>query len=83
MRLEDESMPLLSLECVSKRSFDDHIDASIREITSEREIEVVRDNTSGIGGEAGISKIITVRGRRESSERYRSQSTGTGAAPTF
>jgi replication-associated recombination protein RarA len=59
---EDEAMPILSIECISRRSFDDHVDTAIREITSEREIEIVQAGSSEVGGEAGISKVITIKG---------------------
>jgi hypothetical protein len=59
---EDEGMQLLSVECVSRRSFDAHIDMAIREITSEREVEIVEAGSREMGAEAGISKVITIRG---------------------
>jgi len=51
---EDEGMPTISIRTRSK-SFDDIIDEAIRKVTSEREVEIVRTNASGAGGEAGIT----------------------------
>jgi hypothetical protein len=70
---QDEEMTLLSVEATSRRSFDDLIDAAIREVTTEREIEVVRSGSSEKGVEAGISKVITLKGhvRNEKGQEVR------------
>lgn len=58
---EDEGMPMISIRTRSK-SFDDIIDEAIRYVTSEREVEVVRTEASGAGGEAGITSHVTIKG---------------------
>jgi AAA domain len=59
---EDVEMGVLSVQCRSKRSFDFHVDQAIREITTERDIEVIRDTSKEGGFEAGVSNVITLKG---------------------
>ncbi|HVH52351.1 MAG TPA: hypothetical protein VM690_09415, partial [Gaiellaceae bacterium] len=58
---EDEGMKMISIKEVSK-SFDDLIDSAIRQVTAEREVEIVRTTGSGGGGEIGITSHVTVKG---------------------
>jgi len=58
---EDEGMKILSIKARSK-SFDELIDMAIREVTAEREVEIVRTSGSGAGGEVGISSHVTIKG---------------------
>jgi AAA domain len=60
---EDEDMGYVSVECASRWTFEEHIDAAIRELVTQREIETVEEATSDRGGEAGISTVITLRGQ--------------------
>jgi hypothetical protein len=55
-------MPVLSIAATSKRSFDDLVDIAIREVTLERDVEVVRSGTTGGGFEGGVTSHITIRG---------------------
>jgi hypothetical protein len=59
---DDEGMPVLSIAATSKRSFDDLVDIAIREVTLERDVEVVRSGTTGGGFEGGVTSHITIRG---------------------
>ena len=59
---DDEGMPVLSIAATSKRSFDDLVDVAIREVTLERDVEVVRSGTTGGGFEGGVTSHITIRG---------------------
>ena len=58
---EDESMKVLSIRTRSM-SFDKLIDTAIREVTMEREVEVIRRQGSGAGGEVGITSHVTIKG---------------------
>src|SRR5690242_13096169 len=58
---EDEGMRMLSIKARSK-SFDQLIDTALREVTSEREVEVVRTSGSGAGGEVGVTSHVTIKG---------------------
>lgn len=58
---EDEGMKMISIKARSK-SFDELIDMAIREVTAEREVEIVRTSGSGGGGEVGLSSHVTIKG---------------------
>ncbi len=46
---EDEGMRVLSIPAMSNRTFDDLIDTAIRELTMERDVEVIRSQRKGAG----------------------------------
>lgn len=58
---EDEGMQMISIKARSM-SFDELIDMAIREVTAEREVEIVRTSGSGGGGEVGLTSHITIKG---------------------
>jgi AAA ATPase domain len=58
----DESMPVLFVSCQTHMSFDDHIDAAIRELVDERQVARSRDRSKNRGRTLGISRPITIRG---------------------
>jgi hypothetical protein len=59
---EDEGMQVLSVAALSKRTFDDLIDTAIREVTIERDVEIIRSGATGRGFEGGITSHITIKG---------------------
>src|SRR5690242_10218038 len=71
---EDEGMKLISIKARS-RGFDELIDTAIRQVTSEREVEIVRTSGRGAGGEAGITSHITITGhlKNEKGQQVRVQ----------
>lgn len=64
---EDGETSMLTVECRSRRSFDDHCEDGLRQLIDFEEVEVVDERTTAREGEAGVSKIITLKGtlRRE------------------
>jgi hypothetical protein len=62
---EDEHMEVVPIRCRSKQTFDWHVDAAIREVTTDHEVEIVRSETKSGGGELGINKVITIKGHLE------------------
>jgi hypothetical protein len=58
---EDERMQMLSISVRSK-SFDELVDTALREVTSEREVEVMRTKGRGAGGELGVTSHVTIKG---------------------
>lgn len=70
---EDEAMHVLSIAATSNRAFDELIDTAIREVTLERDVEIVRSSRAGSGIEGGISSHITIRGhlKNEKGEQVR------------
>src|SRR5512133_2226018 len=58
----DEEMPVLSIAAMSGRTFEDLIDTAIREVTLERDVEVVRSGSTGGDVEAGVTSHITIKG---------------------
>jgi AAA domain len=59
---EDEDMKVLSIRAISKRTFDQLVDMAIREVTMERDVEIVRTGSTGSGLEGGITSHITIKG---------------------
>jgi len=58
---EDENMRVLSIKAQSK-TFENLIDTAIREVTMERDVEIVRTGSTGAGGEIGITSHVTIKG---------------------
>jgi energy-coupling factor transporter ATP-binding protein EcfA2 len=60
---EDEGMPVLSVQAISGRTFDELVDTAIREVTIERDVEIERSGARGASLEAGVTQPITIKGQ--------------------
>jgi AAA ATPase-like protein len=59
---EDASASMLIVECRSGRTFDQHCEDALRQLVDFEEVEVVDEQSSEREGEAGVSKIIALKG---------------------
>jgi hypothetical protein len=59
---EDENAGRVTVECRSGATFDDQVEQGLRKLVDFTEVEVVNATTTVAGGEAGVSKIITLKG---------------------
>src|SRR5215471_12561847 len=59
---EDVGADYVSVRCSSKRSFDSHIEEALRKLIDFQEVEYIETTDTAIGGEAGVDKVITIKG---------------------
>jgi Cdc6-like AAA superfamily ATPase len=62
---EDEGMDLVSVDCLSSKSYEDLLEDAVRKLIDVREIKRQRTTrgSAEIEGEAGVSKIVSLKGR--------------------
>jgi hypothetical protein len=59
---EDVGASPVIVRCSKRRSFEEHIEEALRQLVDFQEVEVTERTDRAKGGEAGITKLVTVKG---------------------